>query len=128
MKTTTRLEHINVTVSDPDKTAAMLSELFDWSIRWSGASIENGYTVHVGDEQQYIALYKPEIKPETANKSYLMVNGLNHIAIVVEDLTAIEHKVIELGYKPFSHGNYEPGKRFYFRDENNIEFELVSYN
>ena len=30
------LEHINMTVTDPDKTAQMLSELFGWRVRWSG--------------------------------------------------------------------------------------------
>lgn len=128
MKASVRIEHINVTVSDPDKTAAMLMELFGWSVRWSGVSIENGYTVHVGDEHQYLALYKPAVTPQAANNSYSMINGLNHIAMVVEDLNAIERKVIELGYKPINHDDYEPGKRFYFRDENNIEFELVTYN
>lgn len=128
MKASIRIEHINVTVSDPDKTAAMLTKLFGWSVRWSGVSIENGHTVHVGDEHQYLALYKPAVTPQAANNSYSMINGLNHIALVVEDLNAIERKVMELGYKPINHGDYEPGKRFYFRDENNIEFELVSYN
>ena len=27
------LEHVNVTVSNPEQTAAMLCELFDWHIR-----------------------------------------------------------------------------------------------
>jgi len=128
MKTTTRIEHINVTVSDPDSTASMLEKLLGWKVRWSGAAIDNGYTVHVGDADQYLALYKPASTPEAANKSYSMVNGLNHIALVVDDLVALEEKVIELGYAPINHGDYEPGRRFYFRDENNIEFELVSYN
>jgi len=127
MKMTTRIEHINVTVSDPDSTAAILEKLLGWKVRWSGVSIDNGYTVHVGDADQYLALYKPAITPKAANKSYSMVNGLNHIALVVDDLSAIEQKVIELGYTPINHGDYEPGRRFYFRDENNIEFELVSY-
>ena len=128
MKSTIRIEHINVTVSDPDSTAAMLEKLFGWEVRWAGASIDNGYTVHVGDTDQYLALYKPANTQEDANKSYSMVNGLNHIALVVEDLAALEEKVIELGYTPTNHGEYEPGRRFYFRDENNIEFELVSYS
>ena len=32
------LEHVNVTVTDPEKTAALLCELFDWRIRWQGPS------------------------------------------------------------------------------------------
>lgn len=34
MTTTARLEHINLTVADPDATAALLGELFDWHVRW----------------------------------------------------------------------------------------------
>ncbi|MEM6653029.1 MAG: VOC family protein, partial [Pseudomonadota bacterium] len=30
------LEHVNLTVTDPDKTAEMLCDLFDWRIRWAG--------------------------------------------------------------------------------------------
>ncbi len=30
------LEHLNLTVSDPDKIAHILCQLFNWHIRWSG--------------------------------------------------------------------------------------------
>ena len=51
------LEHINMTVSNPDKTAEMLSDLFGWKIRWAGDSLNNGRSVHVGNEDDYVALY-----------------------------------------------------------------------
>ena len=47
--------------------------------------------------------------------------------IVVDDLDAVETKVRTLGYATHSHADYEPGRRFYFDDENGIEFEVVSY-
>ena len=31
------------------------------------------------------------------------------------------------GYEPFSHADYEPGRRFYFLDRDGIEFEVISY-
>jgi hypothetical protein len=31
------------------------------------------------------------------------------------------------GYTPFNHGDYEPGRRFYFDGPDNIEIEVVSY-
>jgi len=52
-----QLEHVNITVGDPDHIADLLTKLFDWEVRWSGASMNNGYTVHVGSDQSYIALY-----------------------------------------------------------------------
>ncbi len=53
------LEHVNVTVSDPAKTADMLCDLFDWHIRWSGDSINGGRTIHVGTKGSYVALNPP---------------------------------------------------------------------
>jgi hypothetical protein len=34
---------------------------------------------------------------------------------------------MDAGLTPFAHGDYEPGRRFYFFDPNGIEFEVVSY-
>jgi len=36
----TFLEHVNITVSDPAKTAQMLCDLFDWKVRWQGDAIQ----------------------------------------------------------------------------------------
>ena len=38
------LEHANLTVKDPDAAAALLQRLFNWNIRWSGPSLDHGYT------------------------------------------------------------------------------------
>ncbi len=122
------LEHINLTVSDPDKTAARLCKLFGWEIRWQGAAMNGGRTVHVGTDDAYLAVYGPR-KPAAApaETSYDTVGGMNHIGVVVDDLDAAEERVKEAGYKPHSHANYEPGRRFYFDDEDGVEFEVVSY-
>ena len=34
---------------------------------------------------------------------------------------------VEHGLETFNHGDYEPGRRFYFFDWDGIEFEVVSY-
>lgn len=121
------LEHVNLTVRDAKATGARLSSLFDWKIRWEGASIHGGYSVHVGGEASYLALYNPPSTPEKAKESYFMINGLNHIGVAVEDLDDTEKRVKAAGYKPYSHGDYEPGRRFYFDDEDGVEYEVVSY-
>ena len=121
------LEHVNVTVSDPVKTAERLCRLFDWRIRWQGEAISGGYTVHVGSDDSYIAVYSRQSAMNAAGNSYTTKGGLNHIGIVVDDLDKIETKVIEAGYHPHAHADYEPGRRFYFDDEDEIEFEVVSY-
>jgi len=53
--------------------------------------------------------------------------GFNHIGVVVDDLDALESKVLATGYTPRSHADCEPGKRFYFDDHDGMEYEVVSY-
>jgi len=122
-----KLEHINITVADPLVTAAMLAELFDWEIRWQGDAIHGGFTVHVGGEGSYMALYSRGQESTSASDSFNQLTGLNHIGIVVDDLKEAEAKVITAGFKTHSHGDYEPGRRFYFEDQDGLEFEIVSY-
>ncbi|MCK4861287.1 MAG: VOC family protein [Rhodobacteraceae bacterium] len=122
------LEHVNVTVSDPAKTADMLCDLFNWQIRWSGDSINGGKTIHVGSAGSYVALYSPEGGTSVTGSSYENLGGLNHIAVVVKDLDDVEARVKAAGFTPGKHGDYEPGRRFYFHDLDNIEYEVVCYD
>lgn len=121
------LEHVNITVKDPKATAAKLMSIFGWHIRWEGASMDNGYTVHVGSKESYIALYATGTPKVSEVASYKTIAGLNHIALVVDDLDATEDRVLAAGFKTENHGDYEPGCRFYFRDGDNVEYEIVSY-
>jgi len=124
----TRLEHVNVTVSNPEQTASMLCEVFGWQIRWAGPSAMGGNTVHVGDEEAYVAVYTFDGAPAEGSRAGLTRGGLNHIGVVVDDLDAAEQRVVAAGFKPHSHADYEPGRRFYFNDADDIEFEVVSYS
>jgi catechol 2,3-dioxygenase-like lactoylglutathione lyase family enzyme len=122
------LEHVNVTVEDANATAKMLCELFGWEIRWEGASIHDGYSVHVGSKSSYLALYTPPSGLGEAAARFTKRAGLNHIGIVVDDLDAVEAKVMAHGYVTGNHADYEPGRRFYFDDENGLEIEVISYS
>ena len=122
-----RLEHANITVSDLDATAERLGRLFGWRVRWDGASIHGGRSIHVGTDDDYLALYAMGPAPGPAADTYRTVGGLNHIGVVVDDLDAVEAKVREEGLTPHNHADYEPGRRFYFDDPDGIEFEVVSY-
>jgi len=95
---------------------------------WEGTSMKNGYTVHVGTRRSYLALYdggKPAQPDENAPRQ--VQAGLNHIALVVGDLEAVEKRVIAEGFTPHNHGDYAPGRRFYFHDTDGVEYEVVSY-
>ncbi len=121
-----RLEHTNLTVRDPDATAAMLCEVFGWHIRWTGAAMAGGYTVHVGSDEDYLALYTFS-DVQDRNMTDHRVGNLNHVGIVVEDLDGVEQKILDAGYETINHGDYDPGRRFYFLDGDQIEYEVVSY-
>jgi glyoxylase I family protein len=120
------IEHVNITVGDPDRTANMLKSMFGWQERWRGPSRLGGRTIHVGSDSHYLAIYTEQTS-DGSPKTHRKGAPLNHIGVQVDDLDAVEAKVIEAGLKPFSHDNYEPGRRFYFFDGDGVEFEVVSY-
>lgn len=122
------LEHTNFTVRNPQATAAWMQDVFGWKTRWEGAAIAGGYTVHVGSTHTYLALYAPADPKPSGESSYDIVGGLNHVGVLVEDIDATEAKVRAAGFEPHNHADYEPGRRFYFDDDNGIEFEVVQYD
>lgn len=122
------LEHVNFTVSDPEKTAETLCRIFGWHVRWKGPAKDGGFTVHVGGDDDYLAVYSKGASTSAADeRNYDTAGGLNHVGIVVDDLKATEALVVQAGFKTHSHADYEPGERFYFDDADGIEFEVVSY-
>ncbi|KPP89396.1 MAG: putative lyase [Rhodobacteraceae bacterium HLUCCA08] len=126
----TRLEHVNLTVRDPRATADWMADLFGWRIRWDGDAIKGGHTIHIGTEEDYLALYTgPDggLNLMPADENYLRRGGLNHVGVVVAELDATLAKVRAAGFETYSHADYAPGRRFYFRDRDGIEFEVVSY-
>ncbi|KPL68125.1 glyoxalase [Erythrobacter sp. SG61-1L] len=119
-----QLEHANLTVSDPERSSALLQRLLGWHERWRGPARDGGWTIHVGDEAAYLALYTDGQARDRFTKGV----PLNHVGLLVDDLDAAEMIVSETGLEPFGHADYEPGRRFYFFDWDGIEFEVVSYN
>jgi len=125
---TATLEHINYSVQDAHKTAAWMKDVFGWHIRWEGSAMNGaGYTIHVGSKDRYVALYTHGTNHPSQENTYQTVRGLNHIGVVVEDLAATEAKVKAAGFEAFNHADYEPGARFYFFDQDQIEYEVVCY-
>lgn len=122
-----QLEHINFTVKDAAATAQLLVTLFGWHIRWQGPAKDQGFTVHVGNDASYLALYSPKWPLHAEAKRYHHAASMNHIGVVVDDLEDIEARVKAAGYQPHSHADYEPGKRFYFDGPDGVEYEVVSY-
>ena len=107
---------------------ATFRDLFDWRIRWSGEVLGGaGRSVHVGDDDGYLAIYSPAGGVAAPPDSYTTRHGLNHVGIVVDDLAATEARVRDAGFAPHSHADYEPGRRFYFDGPEGLEIEVVAY-
>src|SRR3546814_8434381 len=105
------IEHVNLTVSDPDRTAGILSAIFGWHERWRGPARDGGRTIHLGSDAAYVALYTGPDGEHPATR-YAKGAPLNHVGVQVDDLDTIEMRVKAVGLTPFSHGDYEPGRRF----------------
>jgi catechol 2,3-dioxygenase-like lactoylglutathione lyase family enzyme len=123
--TTGRIEHVNLTVSDIERSATLFERLLGWHQRWRGpAQGGDGETIHVGEENTYLALYNDRRDHSGQVKGV----PLNHVGLLVDDLAKAEAVVVAQGLTAFGHGDHEPGKRFYFFDWDGIEFEVVSYS
>lgn len=121
-----RIEHVNLTVSDPERVAGIMERVFGWQVRWQGPARDGGRTIHVGSDDAYVALYTDADAVQEA-KDFVKGRPFNHIGVEVDDLDSTEALVVEAGLTPFAHGDYEPGRRFYFLDPDGIEYEVVSY-
>lgn len=119
-----RLEHVNIRVSDPERSAAFFTTLCGWHERWRGPAIDDGFSIHLGTDEQYLVFYAPKTGHTGRFEKGV---PLQHIGVEVDDLDEAERIVIAAGLEPFNHADYEPGRRFYFYDWDGIEFEVVSY-
>ncbi|WP_133365155.1 VOC family protein [Qipengyuania sediminis] len=121
---TAALEHVNISVTDGERTAAFLEKLTGWHRRWEGPSLDNGRSIHLGTDSAYVAIHSSA----RISGGFVKSVPLNHIGIAVDDLAAAERVVIEAGLTPFNHGQYAPGPAsFYVFDWDGIEWEIVSY-
>lgn len=118
------IEHVNITVSDLQKSIDFYSKLFGFELRWRNAPGDEP-AAHVGDRNSYIAMFEAP-QPGRADADYDRV-GLNHFGLVVEDLERFRTRLREMGVEPHLERDYDPGVRLYFYDPDGIEVELVEY-
>lgn len=124
MMKSARLEHVNISVTNGPRTADLIARLTGWHRRWEGPSLDNGRSIHLGDEHAYVAIHT---SPRVAG-GFVKSVPMNHIGFAVDDLAAAEKVVTEAGLVPFNHSTYDPGPRsFYFFDWDGIEWEIVCY-
>ena len=119
------LEHVNLTVSDLQRSIDFYCRLLDLQVRWRAEPTAEDQQAHVGNERMYLALFQaPE--PGRADVDYDRV-GINHFGFVVDDLDQYRRRLADLQVTPHYEPEYEPGRRLYFYDPDGIEVELVEY-
>ncbi len=119
------LEHVNLTVSDLDRSIAFYCDLLDLHVRWKGPIEGDRLGAHVGDDRHYLALFQAT-KAGKVPYDYLSP-GLNHFGFVVDDLDDARRRIAALGATVHLEADYEPGRRIYFMDPDGHEVELVEY-
>lgn len=120
------IEHVNLTVRDPEHAASAMHAIFGWEVRWQGPARDGGRTIHIGSADQYLALCTGK-GTTYADANFTKSQPLNHVGVEVDDIDATEARVIAAGLVPFNHDAYDPGRRFYLLDTDGIEFEVVNY-
>lgn len=119
------IEHVNLTVTDLDRSIAFYCDLLDLHVRWKG-EIRNGLLgAHVGDDDSYLALFTASA-PGDVDLDYTRP-GMNHIGFEVDDLEATRRRAAELGATVHLEAAYDPGHRIYILDPDGYELELVQY-
>lgn len=126
----TRIEHLNITVPDIDEAIKFIQIVApDFQVRKDETPPTSYRWVHIGNDDYYFALQAPHIgaSPEKARTTYKNY-GVNHIALVVEDISTIENRLVEAGYQRSIDTPIETfRKRLYFYDNAGFEWELVEY-
>ena len=119
------IEHVNLTVTNLDRSIKFYQELFGWSTRWRGTTTDGRPAAHVGDDRCYVALFESTEAGRAPMDSHAV--GFNHFGCVVERLDDMKRRLAELGVKHGDEHDYDPGRRVYFTDPDGIEIELVEY-
>jgi catechol 2,3-dioxygenase-like lactoylglutathione lyase family enzyme len=120
-----RLEHVNLTVSDVERSVKFYGDVFDFKVRWRG-TIQGGLpAAHVGGDAFYLALFQTDNRGR-APYDYTTV-GVNHYGFVVDDLDEVLNRLESLDVDCHLMADYEPGRRAYFFDPDGQEVEVVEY-
>ncbi|WP_428772960.1 VOC family protein [Vibrio sp.] len=125
---TTYVEHANITVSNLEQTLQFIqTALPEFKIRHQGKNDQRW--CHIGTDSSYLAIQEqgPADKPPGQSTPYYDI-GINHIGIVVEDVSEIEQRLLKQGYRQNPQGADETfRRRIYFFDSDGIEWEFIQY-
>ena len=124
-----RLEHANLVVRNIDATIRFLrTALPDFKIRFDGPGAGGQRWVHIGTDDNYIALSASAEEPQERWAPYCGRPGVNHLAYEVDDTEIVRKRLSEAGYRDSTVENSHPHrKRVYFLDPDGNDWEFVQY-
>ncbi len=123
------LEHANLCVRDVEAIKQFLQTAFpDFKVRGGGIAKNGKPWMHFGTDETYIALTEATQDTDKPWKPYTGTPGVNHLAYVVDDVDALEQRMINAGYFNSTVNNKHPHrKRVYFHDPEGNDWEFVQY-
>ena len=126
----TRIEHVNITVPDIDEAIRFLKIVApDFDVRKNETPSNSYRWAHIGNENYYLALQEPHLDAEPKKRLQPYKNyGINHVALVVNNVQEIEEKLLANGYrKGIGTPTEKYRKRAYYFDNAGFEWEFVEY-
>lgn len=126
----TKIEHTNITVPDIDEAIRFINIVApDFTVRRDEQPDGSFRWAHIGNDEFYIALQQAHIGSDPQQRRPPYINyGVNHIALVVDNIEDIEAKLLKAGYERSIDTPLEKyRKRRYFFDAFGFEWELVQY-
>ena len=126
---TARLEHANITVHDVDGVIRFLLTAFpEFRVRRDRTEKDGSRWVHVGSDDNYVALNSAKPGSEHRGAPYSGRPGLNHLAYEVDDADALRTRMRAAGFRDSTVPNAHPHrKRVYFYDPDGNDWEFVQY-
>ncbi len=125
------LEHINLVVSDIEKTLTFYQAAFPhWTVRGGGASKWYGKPrnwIHFGDDYQYLAFNDDGVGNNRDLTGHQV--GLAHFAFVTADIQSVIDRLAQAGFAIDKAGaEDEYRSNVYFIDPSGYEVEFVQYH
>lgn len=122
------VEHVQIVVSDLEKAERFYTTVFDWRVRGRGREVaaDRSYDwIHVGTDESYIAFRTP-YEGVPFDESHRGYKG-NHIGIVVEAAESVLSRLAALGCMVRPAAPHPFRARYYVRDFDDNEIEIVIY-
>lgn len=124
----TYVEHVQYVVSDLDAAIRFYTTAFGWKVRGRGREVaaDRKYDwVHIGTETSYMAFRTP-YDGEPFNEGMLGYKG-NHVGVVTDDPEAVLRRLRKLGRDIRVAASHPYRVRYYVRDFDDNEIEIVHY-